>query len=67
MTHHHDHATDPRRIGAISDTLVRSIRRLDDMRHGRIVAESAATSLDLVAESSVTVPVAERPRPEEAR
>jgi len=31
------------------------------------VAESAATSLDLVAESSVTVPVAERPRPEEAR
>ena len=67
MTHHHDHATDPRRIRAVGDILARGIRRLDAMRHGRIVAESAATSLDLVAESSVTVPVAERPRPEEAR
>ena len=67
MTHHHDHATDPRRIRAVGDILARGIRRLDDMRHGRIVAESAAASLDLVAESSVTVPVAERPRPEEAR
>jgi len=67
MTHHQDHATDPRRIRAVGDILALGIRRLDDMRHGRIVAEPAATSLDLVAESSVTVPVAERPRPEEAR
>jgi len=67
MTHHHDHATELRRIRAVGDILARGIRRLDDMRHGRIAAESAATSLDLVAESSVTVPVAERPRPEEAR
>jgi len=67
MTHHHDHATDPRRMRAVGEILARGIRRLDDMRHGRIVAESAATSLDLSAESSVTVPVAERPRPEEAR
>jgi hypothetical protein len=52
---------------AVGDILARGIHRLDDMRHGRIVAESAATSLDLVAESSVTVPVAESPRPEEAR
>jgi len=65
MTHHH--ATDPQRIRAVGDIVARGIRRLDDMRHGRIVAESAATPLDLVAESSVTVPVAERPRPEEAR
>ena len=67
MTHHHDHATDPRRMRAVGDILARGIRRFDDMRHGRIVAESAATSLDLLAGSSVTVPVAERPRPEEAR
>jgi hypothetical protein len=59
MTNRHDHATDPRRIRAVGDILARGIRR--------IVAESAATSLDLVAESSVTVPVAESPRPEEAR
>jgi len=59
MTHHHEHATDPRRI--------RAVGRLDDMRHRRIVAESAATSLDLVAEPSVTVPGAGNPRPEEAR
>jgi hypothetical protein len=67
MTHHQDHATDPGRMRAVGDLLARGIRRLDDMRHGRIVAESVATSLDLVAESSVTVPVAESPRPEEAR
>jgi len=67
MTHHHDHATDPRRIRAVGDILARGIRRLDDMRHGRFVAESAATSLDLSADPSVTVPVAERPPPEEAR
>jgi len=67
MTHYHDHATDPRRIRAVGDILARGIRRSHDMRHRRFVAESAATSLDLVAESSVTVPVAERPRPEEAR
>ena len=67
MTDHHEHATDPRRIRAVGDILARGIRRVDDIRHRRIVAESAATSLDLVAESSVTVPVAERPRPEEAR
>ena len=67
MIHYHEHATDPRRIRAVGDILARGIRRFDDMRHGRIVAESAATSLDLVAEPSVTVPVAESPRPEEAR
>jgi len=67
MTHHHEHATDPRRIRAVGDILARGIRRLERLRHGRIVAESAATSRDLVAESSVTVPVAERPPPEEAR
>ena len=66
MTHHHEHATDPRRIRAVGDILARGIRRLDDMRHRRIVAESAATSLDLVAEPSVTVPGAGNPRPEEA-
>ena len=52
---------------AIGDLLARGIRRLDDMRYRRIVAESAATSLDLVAEPSVTVPGAVNPRPEEAR
>ena len=57
MTHHHEHATDPRRIRAVGDILARGIRRLEDMRHRRIVAESAATSLDLVAEPSVTVQV----------
>ena len=68
MPHPHD---DPipnaARMRAIGDLLAHGIRRLDDMRHRRIVAESAATSLDLVAEPSVTVPVAESPRPEEAR
>ncbi|MBU6290162.1 MAG: hypothetical protein KGS10_18545 [Chloroflexi bacterium] len=67
MTHHHEHATDPRRIRAVGDILARGIRRLDDMRHRRIVAESAATSLDLVAEPSVTAPGAGNPRPEETR
>ena len=52
---------------AIGDLLAHGIRRLDDMRHRRIVAESAATSLDLVAEPSVTVPGAGNPPPEEAR
>jgi len=52
---------------AIGDLLARGIRRLDDMRYRRIVAESAATSLDLVAEPSVTVPGAGNPQPEEAR
>ena len=59
MTHHHEHATDPRRIRAVGDILARGIRR--------IVAESAATSLDLVAEPSVTVPGARSAPPEEAR
>ena len=68
MPHPHD---DPiqntARMRAIGDLLARGIRRLDDMRHRRIVAESAATSLDLVAEPSVTVPGAGNPPPEEAR
>ena len=55
------------RTRAIGDILGRGIRRLDDMRHRRIVAEPAATSLDLVAEPSVAVPGAGNPRPEEAR
>ncbi len=67
MPHPHD---DPipnaARMRAIGDLLARGIRRLDDMRHRRIVAESAATSLDLVAEPGVTVPGVENPRPEEA-
>jgi hypothetical protein len=67
MTHHHEHAPDPRRIRAVGDILTRGIRRMDDMRHRRIVAESAATSLDLVAEPSVTVPGARSAPPEEAR
>ena len=66
MTHHHNHATDPRRIRAVGDILARGIRRLDDMRHRRIVAESAATSLDLVAEPRVTVPGAGNPQSDEA-
>ena len=68
MPHPHD---DPipnaARMRAIGDLLARGIRRLDDMRHRRIVAESAATSLDLVAEPSVTVPGARSAPPEEAR
>jgi hypothetical protein len=66
MTHHHEHATDPRRIRAVGDILARGIRRVDDIRHRRIVAESAATSLDLVAEPSVTVPGAGNPQSDEA-
>jgi len=62
MPHPHD---DPipnaARMRAIGDLLARGIRRQ------RILADSGATCLDLVAESSVTVPVAESPRPEEAR
>ena len=27
MTHHHEHATDPRRIRAVGDILARGIRR----------------------------------------
>jgi hypothetical protein len=52
---------------ALGDLLARGIRRLDDIRRQRILAESGATCLDLVAESSVTVPGAGNPRPEEAR
>jgi hypothetical protein len=67
MTHHHEHATDPRRMRAVGDILARGIRRLDRLADRRIVAESAATSLDLVVEPSVTMPGAGNPRPEEAR
>jgi len=67
MTHHHEPDTDPRRLRALGDLLARGIRRLDDIRRQRILAESGATCLDLVAESSVTVPGAEIPLPEEAR
>jgi hypothetical protein len=52
---------------AIGDLLARGIRRLDDIRRQRILEESGATSLDPVAESSVTVPGAGNPQPEEAR
>jgi len=58
---------DPRRLRALGDLLARGIRRLDDIRRQRILAESAATCLDLVAESRVTVPGAGNPQPEEAR
>jgi hypothetical protein len=68
MPHPHD---DPipnaARMRAIGDILARGIRRLDDIRRQQIRVESGATSLDLVAESSVTVPGAGNPQPEEAR
>jgi hypothetical protein len=67
MTHHDELDTDPRRLRALGDLLARGIRRLDDIRRQRILAESGATCLDLVAESSVTVPGAGKPQPEEAR
>jgi hypothetical protein len=62
MPHPHD---DPipnaARMRALGDLLARGIRRQ------RILAESGATCRDLVAESSVTVPGAGNPQPEEAR
>ena len=68
MPHPHD---DPipiaARMRAIGDLLARGIRRLDDIRRQRILEESGATCRDLVAESSVTVPGAGNPQPEEAR
>ena len=68
MPHPHD---DPipnaARMRAIGDLLARGIRRLDDIRRQQIRVESGATCLDLVAESSVTVPGAGNPQPEEAR
>jgi hypothetical protein len=67
MTHHLEPDTDPRRLRALGELLAHGIRRLDDIRRQRILAESGATSLDLVAESSVTVPGAGNPQPEEAR
>ena len=67
MTHHHEPDTDPRRLRALGDLLARGIRRLARLRRQRILAESGATCLDLVAESSVTVPGAGNPLPEEAR
>ena len=56
MTHHDEPDTDPRRLRALGDLLARGIRRLARLRRQRIVAESGGTCLDLVAESSVTVP-----------
>jgi len=68
MPHPHD---DPipnaARMRAIGDLFARGIRRLDDIRRQRILEESGATCRDLVAESSVTVPGAGNPQPEEAR
>jgi hypothetical protein len=55
MTHHHEPDTDPRRLRALGDLLARGIRRLARLRRQRILAESGATCLDLVTESSVTV------------
>jgi hypothetical protein len=56
MTHHHEPDSDPRRLHALGDLLARGIRRLEDIHRQQIRVESGATSLDLVAESSVTVP-----------
>jgi hypothetical protein len=56
MTHHHEPDTDPRRLRALGDLLARGIRRLARLRRQRILAESGATCLDLVADLSVTVP-----------
>jgi hypothetical protein len=67
MTHHDEPDTDPRRLRALGELLARGIRRPDDIRRQRILAESGATCLDPVAESSVTVPGAGNPLPEEAR
>ncbi|MFM1829914.1 MAG: hypothetical protein RLZZ558_254 [Planctomycetota bacterium] len=67
MTHAHDSGSDIRRMHALGDILARGIRRLDDIRRQQIRVESGATSLDLVAESSVTVPGAGNRQPEEAR
>ena len=67
MTHHHKPDSDPRRLRALGDLLARGIRRLARLRRRRILVQSGATSLDLVAESSVTVPGAGNPLPEEAR
>ena len=67
MTHHHEPDTDPRRLRALGDLLARGIRRVDDIRRQRILSDSGATCLDLVAESSVTVPGAANPRPEQTR
>jgi hypothetical protein len=67
MTHHHEPDTDPRRLRALGDLLARGIRRLDDIRRQRILVESGATCLDLATDSSVTVPGAGNPQPEEAR
>jgi len=47
---------DHRRLRALGDLLARGIRRLDDIRRQRILAESGATCLDLAVDSSVTVP-----------
>ena len=67
MTHHPEPDIDHRRLRALGDLLARGIRRLARLRRQRILAESGATCLDLVAESSVTVPGAGNPLPEEAR
>ena len=67
MTHHDELDTDPRRLRALGDLLARGIRRLDDIRRQRILAESGATCLDLVVDSSVTVLGAGNPHPKEAR
>ena len=67
MTHHHEPDTDPGRLRALGDLLARGIRRLARLRRQRILAESGATCLDPVAESSVTVPGAGNPQPVEAR
>jgi hypothetical protein len=67
MTNHHEPNTDPRRLRALGDLLARGIRRFDDIRRQRILVESGATCLDLVADSSVTVAGAGNPLPAEAR
>jgi hypothetical protein len=67
MTHHHEPDIDPRRLRALGDILARGIRRLDDIRRKQIRVESGATCLDLVAESSVTVPGAGNPQPDSGR
>jgi hypothetical protein len=54
--HHHETDTDPQRLRALGELLARGIRRLARLRRQRILAESGATCLDLVADLSVTVP-----------
>ena len=67
----HDHTfadgPDVPRLAAIGDLLARGLRRLDRLRRGGIPDGRAATSLDLQAGLSVTLPAAVERRMKEAQ